>query len=123
MTKYAKLILDIINTSDDHPTAEQIFIRLKEQCPSVVMATVYNNLNSLTEHGLIRKLSFINSSDRYDNIRPHDHLICRKCGTLKDIHLTDFTDAIQQQIGIPIDSDDLNIYYTCDSCKDESPQT
>ena len=47
MTKNGKMILEIIRESEDHMTAEQIFMKAKEISPRIVLATVYNNLNSL----------------------------------------------------------------------------
>ena len=49
--RYGDLILEIIQQNDTHMTAEQIFFKLKNQYPSVVLATVYNNLNSLYQQG------------------------------------------------------------------------
>lgn len=49
MTKYARGILDIVNASRSHLTAEQIFWELKKTQPKVVLATVYNNLNGPTK--------------------------------------------------------------------------
>ena len=54
MTRYAKQILDLINKSDEHLSAEQIFLRLKQTFPKLVLATVYNNLHQLHEQDLIR---------------------------------------------------------------------
>lgn len=51
MNKNAQIILDTINASTDHPTAEQVYLRLKEQGTKVSMATVYNNLASLYAKG------------------------------------------------------------------------
>lgn len=56
MSRYAELILELINQSQGHMTAEQIFLELKTE-PRIVQATVYNNLNALCQEGLIRKLS------------------------------------------------------------------
>ncbi len=47
MTKYAELILDIVNNSKEHLSAEQIFLRLKETNRGGSLATVYNNLSFL----------------------------------------------------------------------------
>ena len=69
MSRYAELILELINQTTKHMTAEQIFLELKKSEPKVVQATVYNNLNTLCQQGLIRKLSIENSPDRYDKIR------------------------------------------------------
>ena len=57
MTKYEKEIFAIINTSREHLTVEQIFLKLKEAHPNVVLATVYNNLKKLLKEELVRKVS------------------------------------------------------------------
>lgn len=101
MTKNAEQILKIINTSDEHLSAEQIFLRLKDNNQGVVLATVYNNLASLYKQGLIRKLSVEGYPDRYDNIQPHDHLICRNCGKLSDILLEDLTEKFKNRLLFP----------------------
>ena len=91
MTKYEKDIFVIINTSRDHLTVEQIFHKLREIHPQVVLATVYNNLNRLLEEGLIRRVSVEGMPDRYDRMERHDHLVCRNCGKLADVTLADLT--------------------------------
>ena len=53
MTKYAEKILDIVEHSDCHMTAEQVFDRLRRDFPRVALATVYNNLNHLIQYGLV----------------------------------------------------------------------
>lgn len=75
MTKNVAYILDIINDSDNHLTAEQIFLSLKERNRTVAQATVYNNLSYLYKEGLIRKISVEGYPDRYDKILRHDHLV------------------------------------------------
>lgn len=61
MSRYAELILGLINQSRGHMTAEQIFLELKKTEPKIVQATVYNNLNTLCQEGLIRRLSMESS--------------------------------------------------------------
>ena len=116
MTKNAAYILDIINDSDNHLTAEQIFLSLKERNRTVAQATVYNNLSYLYKEGLIRKISVEGYPDRYDKILRHDHLVCRKCGRLADILLEDRTEKLQSQLGIQMLSYDLKINYICEEC-------
>ncbi len=118
MTKNAENILNIINSpsTPSHLTAEQIYLILKEQNQKTALATVYNNLSLLYNQGLIRKMSVEGYPDRYDNIKRHDHLVCKKCGKMSDIALDDFTGQIQKQIGIPIISYDLKVNYICDEC-------
>lgn len=117
MTKYAEMILNIINESHSHMTAEQIFLALKEAEPRIVLATVYNNLNMLCNEQMIRKLPMEGSPDRYDTIQRHDHLVCRKCGRLSDITFEDLTKKLEQQLGEGILSYDLRVFYICPECR------
>lgn len=119
MSRYAELILELVNQSQEHMTAEQIFLELKKTEPRVVQATVYNNLNALCQEGLIRKLSLENSPDRYDKILRHDHLICRKCGALSDVHFFDLTRQLEGQLGEGILSYDLKVFYLCPKCREQ----
>ncbi len=115
--RYKDTILEIINASTEHLTAEQIFLSLKRQFPSVVLATVYNNLNTLYAQGKIRKISMEGYPDRYDKIVRHDHLICCQCGKLADVYLSDITGELEQQIGFSIEGYDLKIRYLCPECR------
>lgn len=116
MNKNAQIILDTINASTDHPTAEQVYLHLKERGTKVSMATVYNNLASLYAKGLIRKVAVPGFPDRYDNVTRHDHLVCQNCDRLVDVSLEDFTESIQRDSGAQIISYDLNVTYLCPEC-------
>lgn len=76
MTKYAEDIYGYILETRSHPTAEQIFLALKQKNPKISQATVYNNLNALVKAGRLIRLSEAGCPDRYDNTSRHDHLIC-----------------------------------------------
>ena len=117
VTKYAKKILELVEHSRSHMTAEQIFDALRQTYPTVVLATVYNNLNRLWEAEQIRKVSVEGMPDRYDRIQRHDHLVCRKCGKLSDVYLSDITSELEQQIGLSIEGYDLKVQYLCPQCR------
>ena len=119
MTKYEKDIFAIINTSRDHLTVEQIFQKLREIHPQVVLATVYNNLNRLLEEELIRKVSVEGMPDRYDRMKKHVHLVCRRCGKLSDITLEDLTASLKKQLGDDVLYYDLKVYYVCPACREK----
>lgn len=122
MTKYAKKILEIVESSCSHLTAEQVFEQLREAYPSVVLATVYNNLNRLWEEGRIRKISVEGTPDRYDRIVRHDHPVCRKCGRLLNVDLGDLTEQLEKKAGIPILSYDLKLVFLCEACRKKSQE-
>ena len=99
MTKNGKLIMEIIYASNDHLTAEQIFLRAKETAPGMVLATVYNNLKTLVAEGLVRRVTMEDGPDRYDRPMRHDHLICVKCGKISDLMFKDLSEKLERDIG------------------------
>ena len=119
MTKYGKKILENVSSSGSHMTAEEIFDALRQTYPSVVLATVYNNLNRLWQENRIRKVSVEGMPDRYDRIQRHDHLVCKRCGRLLDIDLGDLTSQLEQKAGISILSYDLKLTYVCEDCQNK----
>ena len=110
MTKYAKMILEIIEQSHEHMSAEQIFFKLKERESKAVLATVYNNLNKLYQDDKIRKITMEGSPD---------HLVCRSCGQLSDMCFEDLTQSLEQQLGEGILSYDLKVFYLCPKCQEK----
>ena len=117
MTRYEAKILNIINNSHDHLTSEEIFLRLKEEEPKVVLATVYNNLNRLYENGEINRLSIPGQPDRFDKKIRHDHLVCIVCGRIADFDFSNLTSSIERELGEQISGYDLRISYICPKCK------
>lgn len=118
MTVQRQLILDIINNSEYHLNAEQIYTEAKERMPGIVLATVYNNLKYLSEHSFIRKIGVADSADFYDkSLKPHDHIICDCCGAISDINHGGMKEALERAVGSKITGYELNVHYVCPQCK------
>jgi Fur family peroxide stress response transcriptional regulator len=70
-----------------HPTADSIYRRLRGAMPALSPATVYRVLESFVRDGLLRRVSTTGGAGRFDaNLTPHQHLICRVCGRMSDVH-------------------------------------
>ena len=119
MTKYEKAIYDIIQSAHDHLTVNQIYEKLRETYPRVVLATVYNNVNKMWEAGLIHKVSVEGIPDRYDRVQRHDHLVCRRCGAVMDITLRDLSETLREKLGEDFLFYDLKVYYLCSACREK----
>ncbi len=118
MTKQRQLILDILNHSDRHLTADEIFFLAKLKMPTIAMATIYNNLNAMNDAGLINRLHIDGTADCFDKIvEPHDHLLCDHCGRITDLHLPSLSASIEEHLGFEIQSYDLTVHYVCPECK------
>jgi len=69
-----------------HPTAEQIYSRVRQMMPDISHATVYNTLHELVEIGALLELDLGLRERRYDiNTEDHAHLVCLECGRVEDV--------------------------------------
>lgn len=80
----------------DHPTAETVYMDIKEDFPNISLGTVYRNLSLLSELGEIQKISTGAGPDRFDgNPKPHCHFQCKQCYSVLDIPV-DYLDTINK---------------------------
>ena len=103
MMKHSKQrdsIQAFLMTRSDHPTAESVYMNIREEFPRISLATVYRNLSLLAELGEIKKISYANGPDRFDpNVEPHNHFRCDCCGALLDLDMENlgFIDEMARQ--------------------------
>ena len=72
----------------EHPTADEVYMHVKQEYPNISLGTVYRNLNLLTDIGEAIKISTPDGGDRFDGrTAPHNHFLCKKCGRLLDLEL------------------------------------
>jgi len=72
--------------SCEHPTAVELFERVRRRLPRISLGTVYRNLDLLTEMGTIQKLDLSGAEARFDgNLHPHYHVRCQRCGRVNDV--------------------------------------
>jgi Fur family peroxide stress response transcriptional regulator len=77
-----------MRATDTHPSAAWIHEQLRPEFPSLSLATVYRNLEILSETGQIDPVSVPGGPARYDgNLGPHQHFICDACGRIDDLDL------------------------------------
>jgi len=118
MTKQREIIMSVINNSERHYTADEIFVLAKFKMPSIAMATIYNNLNALCEAGVIHRLHIDGAADVFDKIlQPHDHLLCDRCGKVSNFFIPDVAQSLKKQIGEGFIAYDLVAHYICPECK------
>ncbi len=119
-SKQRDALLSLLRGVKNHPTAEWLYDELKKEFPNLGIATVYRNLNQLTERGEIIKLECKSGSERYDgNIERHYHFICRGCSEIIDITLPEqysLNEIAQRENNLQIDEHALFFYGVCEKC-------
>lgn len=119
MTEKRAAILQILQESEGHLPAEEIFSRARLRYPGMVLATVYNNLHALEKAGLILHIHTTEGPDVYDKtVCPHEHAFCSRCGRVMDVHLGDLAAEFSKKSGVQIDSYDLVLRTVCPHCRD-----
>lgn len=85
-TPQREVVFKVILEKRDHPTADEIFARVKSQMPTISLATVYNCLETLVQCGLIRQVNFERAPTRYcPNLHEHAHFHDEITGEVHDI--------------------------------------
>jgi Fur family peroxide stress response transcriptional regulator len=125
-SKQRERILELLRSTERHPTASWIYDKLKSEFPDLSLGTVYRNLNILIELDLIRKIDFGATFDRYDaNTSPHYHFICEKCGSITDLKI-----AIDDELNKKVEAlphfttrrHRIEFYGLCDKCGEETAE-
>lgn len=127
MTRQRRVVYGVLMSHQDHPTAEDVFRRVKEKMPHISLATVYNCLETMVGCGLIRQVNRDRESTRYcANLAEHAHFYCNACGKVLDVDLP--REGLsrllpREEKGYAVDSYDLTFRGTCPDCgkKDAIP--
>ncbi len=119
-TRQRRVVFDAIQRSDDHPTAADLYARVQPLLPSISLATVYNCLDTLSAHGLIRQVNLDRAASRYClNDRPHGHFHCDGCGKILDIEVP-APKALRATFQLPeqvlLARQEINLRGLCPAC-------
>jgi len=121
-TNQRQVIINYLQRSLSHPTAEQIFKAVRRTLPHISLGTVYRNLKVLEENGEISSLTYhTNNSTRYESRTDnHYHFICQKCDKVVEVELDEFV-AIEKQVArrhkLLIDQHQLFFFGLCVDCQ------
>jgi len=87
-TPQREVVFKVILEKRDHPTADEIFARVKSEMPTISLATVYNCLDTLVSCGLIRQVNLERGATRYcPNLHKHAHFHDEASGEIHDVDL------------------------------------
>lgn len=114
-------IYEYLATTDEHPSAEEIYRALQDRYPTMSPATVYKTLDLLVELGLVGELAFGGEVTRYDG-RPglHLNMICVRCRRILDLPVEGLERAAQvarEQGGFRVLRERHEVYGICPSCQ------
>ena len=98
-TKQRSSVYHSILTKQNHPTADDILLRVRKSLPTISLATVYNCLETLVNCGLIKQVNLDRSSTRFcPNLTPHAHFKCSQTGQIIDITIDKDSEDVLKSI-------------------------
>ncbi len=119
LTPQRLAIFDYLDGNKDHPSAEDIYKAVSERFPTMSFATVYNNLQTLKDKGLLQELTFDPMRKRFDpNTGPHNHIICIICKKIVDVEESfDVPLPTSLKEDFEIIGSRIEFYGLCKGCK------
>ena len=117
-----QLVIAAVRFLADHPTAEEVYDRITMEYPDISKGTVYRNLNSLVESGLLGKVSVPSGADRFDHILArHYHIKCTHCGKFMNVenfdYFHDLDDTLATATGFTMEHHDIVFSGLCPECQ------
>lgn len=115
-------IKEYLSNTMEHPTADTVYLHVKEEFPNISLGTVYRNLNLLADMGEVVKISTPDGGDRFDGrTEPHYHVVCRSCGNIFDLeldeeHIQSINELANRHFGGRIEFHTTLFYGICEEC-------
>ncbi|MBQ6886092.1 MAG: transcriptional repressor [Lachnospiraceae bacterium] len=94
-SRQREVIKEFLKTRKDHPTADTVYMNVREQYPNISLGTVYRNLTLLADIGEIQRLRVGDGVDHFDaDVSPHYHFVCTECGSVIDLEMDSIDNII-----------------------------
>ena len=129
MTEQRRVILDELRRHNNHPSADELYERVRSRLPRISLGTVYRNLEILSELGEIQKLELSGSLKRFDGIpNKHYHIRCIECDRVDDAPIAPLNQIEDELYGatvFEIIGHNLEFTGLCPACtrkKEDRPQ-
>ncbi len=120
-SRQRELILKTLRENGIHPTAEQLYEFIRQEEPTISLATVYRNLNLLAENGVIKRIDGLEGTTHFDHqTHDHYHFICTKCHRVFDVPYEiapDLAESASKETGLNITSYDIAFRGICKDCQ------
>ena len=114
-------VLEYLLNKGNHPSVQMIYKDLYEDIPTLSKTTIYNVINRLKAHRLIRELRIEETEVRYDwEVKPHAHFKCNSCGNIYNINYQCSMFKEDSVDGHSIEQRQVNFIGICKDCLDQN---
>jgi Fur family peroxide stress response transcriptional regulator len=125
MTPQRLALIRLIAASEGHPTVADVFTSVKDQYPTMSLATVYKTIDLLKDLNEVIEIN-LHDVSHYDGNKPypHPHIICTNCRKIidgdMDESISKLVRKVEQNMKFKVQRHELMFYGLCSECQDKS---
>jgi len=117
-------IIEIVD-KNGHIDIDGIYEQIKQKLPTISLATVYKNILSMTQSGVLVEVPIVGKKSKYELKKAdHIHLVCTECGAVEDKNCIDITNqaihSLTDKEQFNLSTRQINLYGICKNCKKAS---
>ena len=125
-THQRQIIYETVLSLHGHPSPEAIYDKVRRKIPSISLATVYKNIQTFLESGMLREVSLHHGALRVEpNTHPHHHLVCIRCKSISDLDEDNLGPIrLMQKLpaGFQVKRISVDVLGVCDACSSKVVQ-
>ena len=112
-TRQREVVYEAVLNQRDHPTADEVYARVRSNVAGISLATVYNTLETLVQCNLVKQVNFERESTRYcPNLKEHAHFHDTETGRIHDVGLDEgLVDQLRQNLPDGFEAAQIEINY------------
>lgn len=120
-TKQKRAILNVLEGTKSHPTADWIYHEVRKKMPNISLGTVYRNLRIMADEGEITEVDMSGEHSRFDARRGnHYHFRCQRCDAVCDVEEPvhqELDRKVAMMTRLIVSHHVLEFRGTCSNCK------
>ena len=114
-------IKEYLSNTCEHPTADTVYMHVKQEYPNISLGTVYRNLSDLQKNGDIIAITTGDGTVHYDaRITDHAHFYCANCHSVIDVFISkadEINAFAENQLDCTVSGQQLVLFGCCKNCK------
>lgn len=125
-SRQREAIKNYLMSTKEHPTADMVYNKIRDEYPNISLGTVYRNLALLVELGEAVKVPSLDGCDHFDgDTSRHYHFVCTDCKSITDLNaeavgdMNELHERANRHFGGMIEGSSVYFYGKCENCKEK----
>lgn len=128
-SRQREAIKNYLMSTKEHPTADMVYNKIRDEYPNISLGTVYRNLALLVELGEAVKVPSLDGCDHFDgDTSRHYHFVCTDCKSITDLNaqavgdMKELHERANRYFSGTIEGSSVYFYGKCENCKEKQSE-